>query len=389
VEPVDRYLLLGLRLGRHVDGLVDAYFGPPELAAQVNAEDPTEPAALVTEGDALLADIAPETWLYDQVQGLRTYAGVLAGEALSYSDEVEGCYGVRPRRIDEDVLAGAHERLDELLPGEGPLTEQYEQWRVPQFVPQERIAAAANALVGELRAWTERAFGLPAGEAVELEPVTDEPWLAFNYYLGELRSRIAVNVELPITGPELVDLLAHETYPGHHIEHVWKEQLLVRDRGLLEEAILLVPTPQAVVSEGLAESCLDFIDSETEEALEESFARHGIAADLGRARDVLRARESLRGVGLNAALLIHEEDVALDEVEEYVRHWRAVGPEYAKSTVRFVTDPTWRAYVITYSVGRDLCRAYHRGDAARFRRLLTEQVRVQDLLDAAAVSSAP
>jgi hypothetical protein len=389
VEPVDRYLLLGLRLGRHVDGLVDAYFGPPELAAQVNAEDPTEPAALVTEGDALLADIAPETWLYDQVQGLRTYAGVLAGEALSYSDEVEGCYGVRPRRIDEDVLAGAHERLDELLPGEGPLAEQYEQWRVPQFVPQERIAAAANALVGELRAWTERAFGLPAGEAVELEPVTDEPWLAFNYYLGELRSRIAVNVELPITGPELVDLLAHETYPGHHIEHVWKEQLLVRDRGLLEEAILLVPTPQAVVSEGIAESCLDFIDSEREEALEESFARHGIAADLGRARDVLRARESLRGVGLNAALLIHEEDVALDEVEEYVRHWRAVGPEYAKSTVRFVTDPTWRAYVITYSVGRDLCRAYHRGDAARFRRLLTEQVRVQDLLDAAVVSSAP
>jgi len=27
---VERYLLLGLRLGRHVDGLVDAYYGPPE-----------------------------------------------------------------------------------------------------------------------------------------------------------------------------------------------------------------------------------------------------------------------------------------------------------------------------------------------------------------------
>jgi hypothetical protein len=387
VDAVDRYLLLGLRLGRHVDGLVDAYFGPPELAAQVEAEEPTEPAALVAEGEELLAEIPPETWLHDQVRGLRTYAGVLAGEGLSYSDEVEGCYGVRPERTSEDVLAVAHERLQELLPGDGPLEERYEQWRVPQFVAPEQIAAAAQAIVSGLRARTERLFGVPAGEAVELEPVTDEPWLAFNYYLGELRSRIAVNVELPITGPELVELLAHETYPGHHTEHAWKEQLLVRDGVLAEEAILLVPTPQAVVSEGIAESCLDFIDPEAEEALEEGLARLGIATDLGRARQVLRAREPLRGVGLNAALLIHEEGVALEEVEEYVRRWRAVGPAYAKSTVRFVTDPTWRAYVITYSVGRDLCRAYHGGDPARFRRLLTEQVRVQDLLDAAAVRS--
>jgi hypothetical protein len=35
-EPVrpERYVRLGLQLGRHVDGLVDAYFGPPELAGE-------------------------------------------------------------------------------------------------------------------------------------------------------------------------------------------------------------------------------------------------------------------------------------------------------------------------------------------------------------------
>ena len=32
---VERYLRLGLQVGRHVDGIVDAYFGPPELAAAV------------------------------------------------------------------------------------------------------------------------------------------------------------------------------------------------------------------------------------------------------------------------------------------------------------------------------------------------------------------
>ncbi len=30
----ERYIELGLRLGRHVDGLVDSYYGPPELQSE-------------------------------------------------------------------------------------------------------------------------------------------------------------------------------------------------------------------------------------------------------------------------------------------------------------------------------------------------------------------
>jgi hypothetical protein len=385
VDTVERYLLLGLRLGRHVEGLVDAYFGPPELASRVDAEEVAEPAALVADADALLADIPPDTWLHDQVRGLRTYAGVLAGERLSYGEEVEGCYGVRPERAPEAEFEAAHAELDELLPGEGDLATRYERWREPQFVPTEQIPAVADLIMSELRNATERLVGLPPGEDVELEAVTDEPWLAFNYYLGGLRSRVAMNVELPITAWELVELLAHETYPGHHTEHAWKEQLLVLDGGLVEESILLVPTPQAVVSEGIAESGFDLLDGTLDVAL----AGHGGTVAVATARRVSRARESLRGVGVNAALMFFDDGVPTEDLEAYVRHWRAVGPEYAKSTVRFVTDPTWRAYVVTYSAGRDLCRSYHGGDVARFRRLLTEQVRIQDLRDAPAVSSRP
>ena len=50
--------------------------------------------------------------------------------------------------------------------------------------------------------------------------------------------------------------------------------------------------------------------------------------------------------------------------------------------MRFTSDPTWRAYAITYSAGQELCEAYIGGDPARFRTLLTEQVRVIDLIDA-------
>ena len=90
---VERYLLLGLRLGRHVDGLVDAYYGPPELAARSSralGEELAPTRGARREADAARGELEPGAgWLGDQVRGLRTYAGVLAGESPPYADEVE------------------------------------------------------------------------------------------------------------------------------------------------------------------------------------------------------------------------------------------------------------------------------------------------------------
>jgi hypothetical protein len=66
-------------------------------------------------------------------------------------------------------------------------------------------------------------------------------------------------------------------------------------------------------------------------------------------------------------------------------------PKLAAHLIRFLTEPTSRTYIVTYPAGRELCRAYVAGEPKRFRRLLTEQVRVRDLLAArdsgAAISS--
>src|SRR5512134_4013744 len=108
----ERYLRLGLLLGRAVEGVVDAYYGPPELLAAVAAEPPVDPRALVSIAEALLDD-CEDGWLRDQLAGLRTYARALAGERVSYADEVEGCFGVRPAYTDEAVFGAAHERFEE------------------------------------------------------------------------------------------------------------------------------------------------------------------------------------------------------------------------------------------------------------------------------------
>ena len=70
--------------------MVDAYYGPPDLAAEVDAEPPVDPRALVDDAAELLAALE-DGWLRDQVAGLWTNARALAGEAMAYADEVEGC----------------------------------------------------------------------------------------------------------------------------------------------------------------------------------------------------------------------------------------------------------------------------------------------------------
>jgi hypothetical protein len=127
------------------------------------------------------------------------------------------------------------------------------------------------------------------------------------------------------------------------------------------------------------------LDDELLERLADVLRGHGIESDLRLARSVDEARSPLRRLGLDAALLIHEHGASREAAQAHLQRWGLRTPEDAERSIRFVVDPTWRAYVITYSAGAELCGAYVDGDPARFARLLTEQVRVADLV--ASVSS--
>jgi hypothetical protein len=379
-SAVERYLRLGLQLGRHVDGIVDAYYGPPELATEVDAEAPPDPRALVLAAEALLGELE-DGWLRDQVTGLRTYAGVLAGESGSYADEVQGCYGVRPTHTDEAVFAAAHQQLEELLPGDGTLAQRKRQWEDSIRVPPEQIAGIAEAVIDAARGWTRGLVDLPDGEGVVLEVVHDKPWLAFCEYLGDLRSRIVINVDLPMSAIELLYLTMHETYPGHHAERCAKEHLLVRGRGLLEETLVLVPTPQSLVTEGIAEVAPDMLyGGDGGPALAAVIHDAGIKLDLAHALAVERALEPCGWAEVNAALLLHDGGASKADAQAYLERWALMSTELAAHMIRFFSEPTSRTYVMNYSAGRELCRTYVADEPSRFRSLLTEQVRVRDLL---------
>jgi hypothetical protein len=376
---VERYLELCLRLGRHVDGLVDAYYGPKEISERVGAEELRDPTTLVQDAGSLLEEV-DDDWLGAQLRGLETVARKLAGEDVPYEDEVERCYGVRPEWVPEETFEAAHRELDDVLPGDGTLVERYQAWREDDALDGGSLAEVYDAMLADVRGRTTALFGLPEGESVEVEYVSDEPWSAYNYYQGGLRSRIAVNTETTLTPDFVLELATHEAYPGHHAEHAWKEQIHVVESGRLEESALMVGTPSSLVSEGIASLASEILlGDEAERVTADHVGGTGVRYDPELSRRVKEAVRPLAYVGGNIALLVHTRGASEEDAIEYSMKWSLRSRKRAEHSVRFITDPLWRSYVTTYTAGYDLCRNWVDGDPARFKRLLTEQLTPAEL----------
>jgi hypothetical protein len=248
--------------------------------------------------------------------------------------------------------------------------------------------AVVDALLPRLRATAAGSFGLPANEVVRVSLVTDRPWGGYNWYDGGYRSRVELNLDLPQRLPGLMGVIAHETYPGHHLEHAVKEQTLVEGLGRLEASALLINTPECLISEGLANlgRTLAVPAGERDPLLRELAGIAGVpfAEDAGRLREaatrqatVAEQRAILDEARVNAALMLHQDGLPRDEVMAFLVDVGRSEPSTVAKRLQFIEHPLWRTYVFVYSEGEALLRRWldmvpARDRAARFGRLLRE-----------------
>jgi hypothetical protein len=404
-DPIARdYLLLALRLDRLVPGLVDGYFGPADLRAQVAAEEPPDAARLRADVVELRGRVEVDVrepdrrrWLRAQLVALETQARALGGDPLPYLAHVSACFDFTPERTDEAVFAAAAEDLDRLLPGEGPVAVRAAAWDERFTVPPDRLRAVLDALLPGFRERARPLFGLPPGEDLTVSLVRGRPWSGYNWYDGGLRSRVEINTDLPTRAADLLSVLPHETYPGHHLEHAWHEARLVREAGRLEASVLCINAPECLLSEGIADLGRRFAVPAADEVdlLVEIYRLAGLAD----ARDQAAARAAgeaqaaitssaaaLGGVRGNAALLLHADGASREEVLAYLERHLLTTPERAAKRLGFIDHPLWRTYVFVYFEGERLLsrwleRVPPAEQAARFRRLLVEQLTPDAILD--------
>jgi hypothetical protein len=385
------YARLSFGIERHVPGYIDAYLGPDDVRAALNPDDASSalpaPAALVTAARELLARIssldateARKGYLTKQVEAMLTTARRVAGEEIPYREEVRLLFDIEPRATPEGIYEAAISDLDTLIPGDGPITERMVTWRQSYAIPPETARRLVDVILPELRVRTQEFVELPEDESIEIGMVQDQPWSGYNWYLGNGRSRVDLNTDLPIYAYRLTDLLAHEGYPGHHTEHALKERLYT-EQGLGEHALQLINTPECVISEGIATIAEKMLFTPQELVRfrrERVYPAAGIAGDPEREVAIGAAQRILRSVPGNAALLLHEENRDPQDVAAYLQRYGLVSEAEARQRLRFIADPLWRAYIFTYHVGYELISSWldqapaeRRG---RFRTLLTHQV---------------
>ncbi|WP_064255773.1 DUF885 domain-containing protein [Rhodococcus sp. D-6] len=382
---VNEYLLLGLAFDRLEDGFVDAYTGDPALRRKVENAPTPDPRDL-SHTARRLRDELPGAALSDErtrfldvhLRALDCSARKFAGEEIGFVDEVEAYFDVRIAPGDEDTYRDAHRRLDALLPGTGSLTERMQAHRRSDVIPADRLAECVDAFSSALREKVRAVYPLPDTERVEYEVVGDKPWSGFNYYLGDYRSRVAINSDLEQTMAHLPRLIAHEAYPGHHTEHCRKEAGLVA-AGQAEQTLFLVNTPQCLMAEGLADLALEaIVGPGWGKWAQEIYADLGLRFDGELAEELAEASEQLLPVRQDAALLLHDRRRSHDDVVEFLQRWSLSSPERARQSLRFLSSPLWRAYISTYVEGYRLLGSWlgqvpagaERAD--RFRRLLDE-----------------
>ena len=392
------YVALTLEIGEREPGYVDAYYGPPEWAAAAKAAPRTVPqliqgaAGLTARLEALngrgfdAATAQRRAYLLAHVAAASTRLRMASGEKLSFADEAEALFGVRPvlRPLSyyDPILA----RVDAMVPGEGPLVDRITAFKAAFVIPKDRLEPVMQAAIAECRTRTARHIRLPANERFTLAFVTDKPWSGYNYYQGDAASKIEINSDFPIYTERAIDLGCHEGYPGHHVYNALLERTFVTEKGWVEMSVYPLFSPMSFVAEGSANYGIDLAFPGNEAAV---FERDVLMPLAGLAPADVAAKTAL--MGLTRQLAQAEYTVADDYLagrvgrEETVARlskYMLTSPEKAAQRVRFID--TYRSYIINYGLGRDTVQAWvERQGPDRWRAmetLLSSQILPADII---------
>jgi hypothetical protein len=386
-------LRLTLSIDRHIDGYIDAYYGPPGLRAESLAGPPRTPEALLAEVRALqdripTGDADREAYLEGHLRAIEGTCRMLAGESIPFLEEIAILYDLEPKPVDESTFAEAHRTLDTLLPpaSGASLNDRLQAFRRLYEISPLDAMPLLERVRKETRRRTAVMIDLPLDESVQLELVSDKPWGAYNWYMGDGHSLIEFNTDIPLNTLNLLGTFAHEGYPGHHTEAILKERGLYEAQGFAEQAAALLHSPAAVISEGIATIALDMIfpdHSHFEWNLREIIAHAPLTLEAKQVRaDTLRAISdasgSLRYVNNNASIRYHTGELDRERTIDYLITYGLLNRERAEKSFSFMTHPLYRSYGFTYTHGHDLITTAA-NPRATFLRCLTQEVRPSEL----------
>jgi hypothetical protein len=367
----ERYVMLVLSVGQHDESYVDAYYGPADLKSRIEGEKP-ELSRILEDARALHSELSAagtprdemeafrHRFLIRQLEALQSHVERLNGKRMTFDEESQALYDAVAPTHPEEHFQAILDQMDRAIPGTGTAAEKYEAFRRDFIIPREKLDAVFRLAIAEGRSRTRREMTLPEGEDFTFEFVNDKAWSGYNWYQGNFRSLIQVNVDLPIYVDRAIDLAAHEGYPGHHVYNMLLEKHLARDRGWIEFTIYPLYSPMSLVAEGSANYGIDVAfpgRERVEYEAREIFPAAGL--DASRAEQYYEIHDlahQLSYAGNEAARRYLNGEIEAEAAAEWLTKYALFEPDRARQRVRFFD--AYRSYVINYNLGRDLVGRY-------------------------------
>lgn len=367
----ERFVRLSLEIGAHEEGYIDAYYGPPEWKTEAEA-NPRSVAQLKTDADALRAEltaaVANETdaamqrrarTLEVYVSSARFRLDMIEGRRVPLADEAEALFNLRPELRPLSSYDAALERIEQVVPGSGPIASRVEAFVAGYAIPQDRLTAVVQAAIAECRRRTQAHFDLPANERFDMELVGGVSWGAYNWYRGNNNSLIQINASLPVRIDSPVGTGCHEGYPGHHVQGIFAERLY-RERGYVEYSVLPLYSPMGPLNEGAGNYGVELAFPGDEREQFEARVLYPLAgldpATAPALAAFRRASDELSGARLTIASMYLGGEIDRERAIELTQRYQLMSRERAERTVAF--SEQYRSYVINYSTGEDIVRAY-------------------------------
>ena len=362
----EQYVKLSLKIGQHSEYYVDAYYGPADWQPQQSKTDLNtlykDACELINDIDKIITNNASRRvhYLYVHIKASATYINKLLGNELKFVDECAALYDVVPPTFDTQHFDVVLKELDNLVPGTGDLNIRMNDYRQEFVIPVDRLDAVFNAAIDEARKRTLNFIDIPTNENFNVELVNDQVWSAYNWYKGNSYSLIQLNTDHPIFIDRVIDLAAHEGYPGHHIFNALIEKHLVNENGWMEYCIYNLYSPASLLAEGSANYGINVVFPIKERLQFEQSVLFPLAEiDPEKAKlyyDIQAVLHKLSYVDNMVAQKYLDNEITADEAVKLLMKYALSSEERSKQRLKFIEYN--RSYVINYNYGQDLVKVY-------------------------------
>jgi len=380
MDPIaESYVKLMLKIAQYDPDyvLAEDYFGPEEWKPDTTKENtkvPLDELTLIAKKliqqldqlDRVKFDEMEKlryAFLYTQISSAKAKIDIMSGQKMSFDEESLALYSVKAKQQDESYFKGVIGELNKILPGQGSIVERANKFKSEFFIPEDKLHTVFTTALAEARRRTLEHIQLPKNEGVELELVKDKPWLAYQQILGNSKSLIQINTDLPLHMFYAIDLACHEVYPGHHTHSTLLEDRLMKGRKWVEFSLNSMFVPFVLIAEGIAEYGIELAFPMSERIAYEKAVLFPLAGlDSSKVEQYNEVRELSNKLSpewdIQVARQYLDGIINRDEAVKLLIKYSLCNTEEASKSIEFFDK--YKSYIISYGVGKEIISEYIR-----------------------------